>query len=122
MDLGIIIQLVQNKAKEVSEQEIKRYIKDFPEINLTEEVKNVIETRAISQLTLQLGNFRIIEGQEQDKQFDAWFTSYEEEHLRKTLRHCLNEEANKIRLSSQKNLSSLDAYLKKHLGDIHQID
>ena len=122
MELGDVIQVVQNKALEIAEQEIVKYNKDYPELNLTEEAKDSVRVRATSQLTLQLSKFKFHEGEELDEQFNKWFTNNEEDDLRRTCRHCLDGEANKIRNGSDKSLSSLDMYLKKHLGEIHHVD
>ena len=122
MELNEIIQVVERKAEEVADQEIRQYNKDYPEITLTEEAKEAVRIRSISQLTLQLSKFRFREGQELDEQFTTWFEANEAEDLKKACRHCLDDEAKKIRNDNERNLSSLDAYLKKHLGDIHQVD
>lgn len=122
MDLKDIIQVVQKQAETIAEEEILKYSKAFPELNLTPEAKEACRVRSISQLTLQLSKFRFKEDQELEEQFTNWFTNNEEEDLRKACRHCLDEEAKKIRSEAAGNLSSLDAYLKKHLGDVHQID
>ena len=122
MELNDMISVVEEKAKQIANEEIAKYATSHPELNLTEDAKTATLTRAISQLPLQLSKFRFKPGSELDEQFSAWFESNEEEDLRKTCRHCLEDEAIKIRNASEKNLSSLDAYLKKHLGDIHQID
>ncbi len=122
MELSEMIQIVEDKAKDIADQEILKYIKDFPEITLTDEAKEATRVRALSQLTLQLSKFKFHDGEEPDAQFNSWFEANEESDLRKACRHCLDDEANKIRQSANKNLSSLDAYLKRHLGDIHQVD
>ena len=122
MELNDMISVVEEKAKQIANEEIAKYATSHPELNLTEDAKTATLTRAISQLPLQLSKFRFKPGSELDEQFSAWFESNEEEDLRKTCRHCLEDEAIKIRNANEKNLSSLDAYLKKHLGDIHQID
>ena len=122
MDLKDIIQVVQKQAETIAEEQILKYSKAFPELNLTPEAKEACRVRSISQLTLQLSKFRFKEDQELEEQFTNWFTNNEEEDLRKACRHCLDEEAKKIRSEAAGNLSSLDAYLKKHLGDVHQID
>ena len=122
MELGEIIQVVQSKAEEIAEQEIVRYNKEYPELNLTDEAKEAVRIRSTSQLTLQLSKFRFHENEELEAQFNNWFSQNEEEDLRKTCKHCLDEEAKKIRNENSKNISSLDSYLKMHLGDIHKID
>lgn len=123
MDMNEIIQVVQDKAVEIAEQEIAKYNKDFPELNLTEEAKDAVRVRATSQLTLQLSKFRFHNEDEEFKDhFNQWFNANEEDDLRRACRHCLEDEGDKIRHSSDKHLSALDTYLKKHLGDIHQID
>lgn len=122
MEMDEIIRIVQEKAIEIAEQEIVKYNQDVPEINLSEESKDSVKVRATSQLTLQLSKFRFHkEDEEFEEHFNQWFSSTEEEDLRRTCRHCLEDEANKIRNSSDKHLSALDTYLKKHLGDIHQV-
>ncbi|MBO6282747.1 MAG: hypothetical protein J6M63_02320, partial [Pseudobutyrivibrio sp.] len=90
--------------------------------NLTEEAKNAVRTRSISQLTLQLSKFHFKEGSDLQEQFDDWFSSNEEEDLKKACKHCLDEEAKKIREAANGTMSSLDAYLKRHLGSAHTID
>ena len=122
MELNEIIQGVEKKAEEIAEEEIVKYIKDFPEITLTDEAKDSVRVRSTSQLTLQLSKFRFHKDMDLDEQFNNWFTQNEEEDLRRTCRHCLEDEAKKIRAANNKNLSSLDVYLKKHLGDAHQVD
>ncbi|QFJ55624.1 hypothetical protein [Pseudobutyrivibrio xylanivorans] len=123
MDMNEIIQIVQNKATEIADQEIVKYNHTHPELNLTEEARNSVRTRATSQLTLQLSKFRFQkEDEEFDAHFDDWFVKNEEDDLRRACQHCLDDEANKIRNANGKSLSSLDAYLKKHLGDVHQVD
>ncbi|CBK74605.1 hypothetical protein CIY_18780 [Butyrivibrio fibrisolvens 16/4] len=122
MELNEIIQVVEKKAQEVAQEEIVKYSKEFPEITLTPDAKEAVRIRSTSQLTLQLSKFRFHKEQELDEQFNNWFTQNEEEDLRRTCRHCLEDEAKKIRDANNKNLSSLDVYLKKHLGDAHQVD
>ncbi len=122
MELNEIIQVVEKKAEEIAEEEIVKYIKDFPEITLTDEAKDSVRVRSTSQLTLQLSKFRFHEDMDLDEQFNSWFEQSEEDDLRRTCRHCLEDEAKKIRDVNSKNLSSLDAYLKKHLGAVHQVD
>lgn len=122
MELNDIIPVVEKKADAIAEQEIVKYNKEYPEINLTEEAKNAVKQRAISQLTLQLSKFRFnIEG-DIEEQFDNWFENTEQDDLHKACKHCLDEEAKKIRNINEKNLSSLDVYLKQHLGDIHTVE
>ena len=48
--------------------------------------------------------------------------SNEEEDLIKACKHCLDDEAKKIREAASGKMSSLDAYLTKHLGSAHTID
>lgn len=122
MEIGEMIQVVQAKAIEIADEEIRKYNKDFPEITLTDEAKEAVRVCSTSQLTLQLSKCRFKEGEDPDELFNNWFASNEEEDLRKACRHCLEAEAKKIREAGSKNLSSLDMYLKKHLGDIHEID
>ncbi len=122
MELNNIIEVVQRKAEEIANEEILKYSKNFPELNLTDEAKTNVMIRSTSQLTLQLSKFKFHSSDDLDNQFNIWFEANEEEDLRKTCRHCLEDEAKKIRKENEGNISSLDAYLKKHLGDIHQID
>jgi hypothetical protein len=122
MELNEIIQVVEKKAEEIAEEEIVKYIKDFPEITLTDEAKDSVRVRSTSQLTLQLSKFRFHKDMDLDEQFNSWFEQSEEDDLRRTCRYCLEDEAKKIRAANNKNLSSLDVYLKKHLGDAHQVD
>ncbi|SFI02863.1 hypothetical protein SAMN04487830_11854 [Pseudobutyrivibrio sp. OR37] len=122
MELNDIISVVEDKAKQIADEEIVKYNKAFPELNLTEEARDLTRQRALSQLTLQLSKFHFKDGSELDEQFNEWFASNEEEDLRKACKHCLDSEAKKIRESASGNLSSLDAYLKKHLGSAHTID
>ena len=121
MDINEIIQVVEKKAEKIAEEEIVKYIKDFPEITLTDEAKDSVRVRSTSQLTLQLSKFRFHKDMDLDEQFNNWFEQSEEDDLRRTCRHCLEDEAKKIRDVNSKNLSSLDSYLKKHLGDVHQV-
>lgn len=122
MEMNDIIQVVENKAKQIAEEEIVKYNKEHPELNLTDEAKDATRTRSISQLTLQLSKFHFKQDSDLDEQFNNWFSEYEEADLRKACKHCLDDEAKKIRDGEGKNLSSLDAYLKKHLGSAHTID
>lgn len=122
MEINEIIQVVEKKAEEIAQEEIAKYCKEFPEITLTPDAKEAVRIRSTSQLTLQLSKFRFNKEQELDEQFNSWFSHNEEEDLRRTCRHCLEDEARKIREVNSKNLSSLDVYLKKHLGDAHQVD
>ena len=122
MELNDIINVVEEKAKLIADEEIVKYNKSFPEVNLTDEAREAVRVRALSQLTLQLSKFHFREGTELSEQFDTWFAENEEEDLRRTCKHCLDDEAKKIRDAAGKNLSSLDAYLKKHLGDAHTIE
>ena len=122
MELNEIIPVVEDKAQEIAEEEIVKYMKAFPELNLTDEAKVAVRQRAISQLTLQLSKFRFKSDEELKDQFNKWFVSNEEEDLRKACKHCLDDEARKIRDANGKNLSSLDVYLKKHLGDAHTVE
>lgn len=122
MELNDIIPVVEKKADAIAEQEIVKYNKEYPEINLTEEAKNAVKQRAISQLTLQLSKFRFNTEGDIEEQFDNWFENTEQYDLHKACKHCLDEEAKKIRNINEKNLSSLDVYLKQHLGDIHTVE
>jgi len=122
MDLGTIITVLENKAESIANEELLGYTKEHPELNLTDDVKTTVRTRSISQLTLQLSKFKFMENEDLEEQFNNWFAANEEDDLRKACRHCLDEEAQKIREAKNGSLSSLDAYLKKHLGDVHEID
>ena len=122
MELNDVIPVVEKRAEDIANEEIVRYNKEHPELNLTEEAKNAVRTRSISQLTLQLSKFHFKEGTDLQEQFDDWFSSNEEEYLKKACKHCLDEEAKKIREAANGTMSSLDAYLKKHLGSAHTID
>ena len=122
MELNDVIPVVEKRAEDIANEEIVRYNKEHPELNLTEEAKNAVRTRSISQLTLQLSKFHFKEGTDLQEQFDDWFSSNEEEDLKKACKHCLDEEAKKIREAANGTMSSLDAYLKKHLGSAHTID
>ena len=121
MDIGEIIKVVQKRSEEIAEQEILKFNKEYPEINLTEEAREAVRIRSTSQLTLQLSKFHFHENEDLEEQFNKWFSANEEDDLRRTCRHCLDDEAKKIRNVNEKNLSSLDSYLKKHLGDIHEV-
>ena len=122
MELKEIIPIVERKAEEIAKQEIAKYNKEFPELNLTEEAQIAVTQRAISQLTLQLSKFRFTSDTDLDEQFNKWFETTEQDDLHKACRHCLEDEAKKIREANSGNLSSLDQYLKKHLGDIHTVE
>ncbi|MBR4707819.1 MAG: hypothetical protein IKP29_07175 [Pseudobutyrivibrio sp.] len=122
MDLKDIIQVVEKQAETIAEEEILKYQKAVPELNLTPEAKDACRVRSISQLTLQLSKFHFKEDLDLQEQFNEWFSKNEEEDLRRTCKHCLDDEAKKIRNEAAGSMSSLDAYLKKHLGDAHQID
>ena len=121
MELKDIIPVVERKAEGIAEEEILKYNNEFPELNLTDDAKHAVKQRAISQLTLQLSKFRFREGEDLEEQFSKWFEATEQDDLHKACRHCLEDEAKKIRNANGKNLSSLDKYLKKHLGDIHSV-
>ena len=122
MELNDVIQVVEEKAKQIADEEIVKYNKAFPEVNLTDEARKATRVRALSQLTLQMSKFRFREGMELEEQFNAWFAENEEEDLRKACKHCLDDEAKKIREAAGKNISSLDRYLKKHLGSSYTIE
>lgn len=122
MELNEIIHVVEKKADVIAEQEIVKYNKEYPEINLTDEARHAVKQRAISQLTLQLSKFRFKTDENIEEQFNNWFENTEQDDLHKACKHCLDEEAKKIRNANEKNLSSLDVYLKHHLGDIHTVD
>ena len=122
MELNDVIPVVEKRAEDIANEEIVRYNKEHPELNLTEEAKNAVRVRSISQLTLQLSKFHFKESTDLQEQFDDWFSSNEEEDLKKACKHCLDEEAKKIREAANGTMSSLDAYLKRHLGSAHTID
>ncbi len=122
MELNDVIPVVEKRAEDIANEEIVKYNKEHPELNLTEEAKNAVRTRSISQLTLQLSKFHFKEGSDLQEQFDDWFSANEEEDLKKACKHCLDEEAKKIREAANGTMSSLDAYLKRHLGSAHTID
>jgi hypothetical protein len=122
MEMDEIIKVVESKAEYIAQEEITKYSKDFPEVKLTDEIKEAAKVRSTSQLTLQLSKFRFNTDGDLEEQFNSWFQETEEEDLRKSCRHSLEEEVKKMREANAGNLSSLDAYLKKHLGDVHQID
>ncbi len=120
MEMNEIIKVVEVKAEEIAKEEIQKYCNEFPENNLTEEARNAVLVRAISQLTLQLSKFRFKDGIELDEQFNNWFETNEEDDLRKTCRHCLEDEVAKIKSAAKGSKSSLDNYLKQHLGDSYK--
>lgn len=122
MELNEIIPVVEKKAEQIADQEIVKYNNDFPEVNLTDDARNAVKQRAISQLTLQLSKFRFKSDTDLEEQFDKWFETTEQDDLHRACRHCLEDEARKIRESNGHNLSSLDQYLKKHLGDVHTVE
>lgn len=122
MELNDIIPIVEEKAELIAKEELVEYNKKYPELNFSEDSKKVVIQRAISQLTLQLSKFKFNNELDMKEQFTKWFEANEEDDLRKACKHCLEDEAEKMRNSKDKSLSSLDLYLKKHLGDIHNID
>ena len=122
MELNNIIDFVEKRAKDIADQEIVNYNKAHPELNLTDEAREAVRTRSISQLTLQLSKFHFKDDTDLQEQFDDWFSSNEEEDLIKACKHCLDDEAKKIREAASGKMSSLDAYLTKHLGSAHTID
>lgn len=122
MELNDIIPIVEEKAEFIAKEEFVEYNKKYPELNFSEDSKKVVIQRAISQLTLQLSKFKFNNELDMKEQFTKWFEANEEDDLRKACKHCLEDEAEKIRNSKDKSLSSLDLYLKKHLGDIHNVD
>ena len=122
MELKDVIAVVEKRAEDLANEEIVKYNKEHPEINLTDEAKSAVRIRSISQLTLQLSKFHFKQDSDLQEQFDEWFSSNEEEDLRKTCKHCLDDEAKKIREEAAGKMSSLDAYLTKHLGSAHTID
>ena len=112
MDLKDIIQVVEKQAEAIAEEEILKYQKAVPELNLTPEAKDACRVRSISQLTLQLSKFHFKEDLDLQEQFNEWFSKNEEEDLRRTCKHCLDDEAKKIRNEAAGSMSFLDAYLK----------
>ena len=122
MELNDIIPIVEEKAELIAKEEFVEYNKKYPELNFSEDTKKVVIQRAISQLTLQLSKFKFNNELDMKEQFTKWFEANEEDDLRKACKHCLEDEAEKMRNSKDKSLSSLDLYLKKHLGDIHNVD
>lgn len=122
MELNDIIPIVEEKAELIAKEELVEYNKKYPELNFSEDSKKIVIQRAISQLTLQLSKFKFNNELDMKEQFTKWFEANEEDDLRKACKHCLEDEAEKIRNSKDKSLSSLDLYLKKHLGDIHNVD
>ena len=52
MELNQIIQIVEQKAVEIAEQEILKYQNEFPELNLTDEAKDAVKVRSTSQLCI----------------------------------------------------------------------
>ena len=97
MELNNIIDVVEKRAKDIADQEIVNYNKAHPELNLTDEAREAVRTRSISQLTLQLSKFHFKDDTDLQEQFDDWFSSNEEEDLIKACKHCLDDEAKKIR-------------------------
>jgi len=122
MEINNIITVVEERADEIANQEITSFSKRNPEVNLNDDAKSAVKIRSLSQLTLQISKFHFKEGEDLKEQFDKWFSENEEEDLRKACIHCLEEESKKIREEANGKLSSLDSYLKKHLGDVHQLD
>ena len=122
MDINEIIRVMTAKAEDIAIQEIAKYSKDRPEILLTDDIRTAVKERSVSHLTLQLSKFHFKEGQELDEQFNTWFETNEETDLRNTCRHCIEDEVKKMLESNGKEMSSLDKYLKAHLGDAHTID
>ncbi len=122
MEINNIIEIVEKTAVEIADGQIQSFCQEYPEINLTEDGKNAVRTRAVSQLTLQLSKFHFKEDVDLKEQFNSWFVQNEREDLMKACKHCLEDEARKTKEGASKNLSTLDSYLKKHLGNIHTID
>ena len=122
MEMNEIIKIVEKRALEIADEEIVKYNNEHPEINLTDEAKNSVKTRSISQLTLQLSKFHFKQDMDLDEQFNKWFAENEEDDLKRACRHCLDDEAKKIKEAAGKKQSSLDKYLKRHLGDSYKID
>ncbi|MCR5581390.1 MAG: hypothetical protein K6F66_07355 [Pseudobutyrivibrio sp.] len=122
MEMKDIIDLVEEVAIKIAQEEIVRFSQANPEVNLQDSDKEQVLTRSISQLTLQLSKFHFKNDEDLKDQFLNWFEESEEEDLRKACRHCLEDQAKTIHDKALGNLTSLDSYLRKHLGDIHQID
>ncbi|MCR4694032.1 MAG: hypothetical protein K5773_01750 [Pseudobutyrivibrio sp.] len=123
MDIGKLISIISLKSEAIAEDEIKKYQHEFPENDITADIKNAVNQRAESQMTMQISKFKFKEDSEieLEDQFNLWFTDSEEADLRSACRHCIADEVKKSK-SADQHLSNLDIYLKKHLGSIHEID
>ena len=84
--LSMTGEIVVFKATQIATEEMNRFENENPKEFLTDEVRNLITERAISQLTFQTCNFKCPSDHMDEMQlkeyFDKWFAAEEEERLR----------------------------------------
>ena len=106
--------LVDEKAKAIAEQEVSKYVMDNPGVEISSEIREIVRQRAHSQLTFHLAAFRSRPDEKIEEAFEAWFSSTQEEDLRKACNRAIKEELGKIAHEEDENLSFLDKYLRDH--------
>ena len=115
--LSMTGEIVVFKATLIATEEMIRFENENPTELLTDEVRNLITERAISQLTFQTCNFKcpsdITEEMQLKEYFDKWFAEEEEERLRKMCYFTIRKELEARRSPGDENLSFTERYLRQ---------
>ena len=113
--LSMTGEIVVFKATLIAQEETIRYEKEHPNELVTDEIRELIIERAISQLTFQTCNFRypsdINEEMQLKKHFDEWFAAEEEQRLRRMCYLTIQKELASRRKPGDENLSFTERYL-----------
>lgn len=115
--LSMTGEIVVFKATLIATEEMIRFENENPKELLTDEVRNLITERAISQLTFQTCNFKcpsdLMDEMQLKEYFDKWFAEEEEERLRKMCYFTIRKELEARRRPDDENLSFTERYLRQ---------
>ena len=115
--LSMTGEIVVFKATLIATEEMIRFENENPTELLTDEVRNLITERAISQLTFQTCNFKcpsdLMDEMQLKEYFDKWFAEEEEERLRKMCYFTIRKELEARRRPDDENLSFTERYLRQ---------
>ena len=115
--LSMTGEIVVFKATLIATEEMLRFENENPKELLTDEVRNLITERAISQLTFQTCNFKcpsdLMDEMQLKEYFDKWFAEEEEERLRKMCYFTIRKELEARRRPDDENLSFTERYLRQ---------
>ena len=114
--LGTVISLMTEKANQVAFEELKKYEKAHENAYIDQEIRDIVQQRAASDLLLKTCSFKPSPEIDLDTlkgEFENWFLLEEEQNLRQSIVSTITLELKKRYKPGEENLTFTERFLKK---------